>query len=119
MQKVSGIELLQMIDDNKIKRGTKVYLLYKGGTFEERRLKREQGYSIIDFYTIVGDFIQLHLYRVEKRRKDVDVRTIDTNDLLNCDFYIEEKKSTKILDKIKNTLKETIKEIEGMEEDYE
>ncbi len=119
MKKVSGIELLQMIDNSKIRKGTKVYLLNKGETFEERRAMREQGYSIRDFYTIVGDFIQLHLYRVEKGRKDVDVRTIDTNDLLNHDFYIEEKKSTKILDKIKNTLKETIKEIERMEEDYE
>ena len=119
MKKVSGIELLQMIDNNQIRLGTKVYLLNKGETFEKRRKMREQGYVIYDFYTIIGSFIQLHLYRKEQGKQDTNVRTIDTNDLLNHDFYIEETKSMKLLDKIKDTLRQTIKDMERIEEEYE
>ena len=119
MKKVSGIELLQMIENREIKVGTKVHLLNQGETFEKRRKMREQGYSFYDFYTIIGNFTSLHLYRREKGKKDVDVRTVDTSDLLNDDFYIEERKSTKLLDKIKKTLRQTIEDIERMEGDYE
>ena len=42
------------------------------------------------FYTKVGDYRTLHLWRKEKGKKDEEVRLIDTEDLTGKVFYMIE-----------------------------
>ncbi len=88
MKRVNGIELLEMLKCNEIKRGTKIHLLYKNEEFNPNEK--------VKFYTIVGQYRQLHLWRNDDGKIE-DIRNIDTEDLLENDFYVEKSEDIKTL----------------------
>ena len=88
MKRVNGIELLEMLKCNEIESGTKIYVLYKNEEFNSNEKMK--------FYTITGQYRQLHLWRDENGQIE-DIRNIDTEDLLDKDFYIEESEDIKEL----------------------
>ena len=76
---VDGVELLRMIRDKEISGQTKIY-------FEESTTPNYR------FYIMSGIYIQFRLYRedVKGKEKDVEIRTLDTHDLIKNNFIIPE-----------------------------
>lgn len=79
----SGIELLKSMKNKEIPLHTKIYITFDWENYDEEQSMK--------FYTIYGEYRQLHLYR-EVDGKATDIRTIDTEDLLTKRFYIIEDK---------------------------
>lgn len=78
VKKCNGIELLELLKEDKIPYGTKVYM--------EQNINTNY-----KFYTIIGGFRALQIWREEEGKEDVLInRVIDTEDLLNSTFYITE-----------------------------
>ena len=72
---VDGVELLRMIRDGEISKEKKIYIESKEMPFR--------------FYITSGIYNAIHLYRVEGN-KEVDVRALDTEDLLKDKYIIPE-----------------------------
>lgn len=82
--KVKGYELMQMIADGKIKDGTRINIIGNGS-------------NPYRFYTIVGTYRCLRIWREEIGKEDVLLeRVLDTNDLLIYNFEILEDKTEEI-----------------------
>lgn len=76
---VDGVELLRMLKNKEIKDFTKIYV--------------EPSFSTAyRFYIMKGIYIQIHMYREDIKgiEKDVEIRALDTNDLLNKNFVLPE-----------------------------
>ncbi len=58
MKRIDGITLLDMMKNKEIKNGTKIYMTFKNECLNNNRYK---------FYTIYGRYIQLHVWREEKK----------------------------------------------------
>lgn len=101
MKRIDGITLLDMMKNKEIKNGTKIYMTFKNECLNNNRYK---------FYTIYGRYIQLHVWREEKNKEDEEIRYLDTEDLLNKDFYILEE--NKEIEELKTEYKTTFIETE-------
>lgn len=84
VKRYSGYELIKALKNNEIATGTKLYKEYEGKNNSSYRYK---------FYTKVGEFRQLHIWREEKGKEDKMLeRVLDTEDLTNSTFVIYEKR---------------------------
>lgn len=102
VKKYNGIKLLELLKENKIPSGTKIYI-DKG---DNNRMK---------FYTMVGCFRCLRIWREEEGKKDILLeRVLDTEDLLNSTFYITEKDRYMSLEETKEILENLSKEMEDV-----
>ena len=72
---VDGVELLRLIRDGELNPKTKIYIE-----------KEENPYK---FYISKGIYNAIHLYRIEGK-KEIVVRVLDTEDLLNDKYIIPE-----------------------------
>ena len=82
MKAYKGWELIKAIENGEIKRGTKLYVFFNNEKVDmNARMK---------FYTIVGVYRMLHLWREEKGKEDEEVRAIHTEDLTCKSFFIIE-----------------------------
>lgn len=78
---VDGVELLRMIRDGEIDKNKKIYIKSDKAPFR--------------FYITSGIYNAIHLYRVEGK-KEVEVRVLDTSDLLTDKYIIPEKEEIDI-----------------------
>lgn len=106
VKRYSGYELIKALKNNEISTGTKLYIEYEDKNNSSYRYK---------FYTIVGEFRQLHIWREEEGKEDVMLdRVLDTEDLTNNRFIIYEKKEDKNM-----SLKEATEVLENFSEEME
>ena len=77
---MKGYELIKALQNKEIPKGTKIYI--KGETTQYR------------FYTIVGKYRQLHIWREEEEKDVLLERVVDTEDLINSNFIIYKKENT-------------------------
>ena len=82
MKTYTGWELIKAIKDREIKKGTKIYVFFDGEEFDMNKSMK--------FYTKVGVWRSLHLWREEDGKEDEDIRLIDTEDLTDKIFCIIE-----------------------------
>lgn len=102
VKKCNGIELLELLKEDKIPYGTKVYM--------EQNINTNY-----KFYTIIGGFRALQIWREEEGKEDVLInRVIDTEDLLNSTFYITEEDRYMSLEETKEILENLSKEMEDV-----
>lgn len=87
---VDGVELLRMIRDGELNPNKKIYTEQEGNRYK--------------FYISKGIYNAIHLYRVEGK-KEIEVRVLDTDDLLNDKYIIPEEDEEIDIQEIKNLLK--------------
>jgi hypothetical protein len=104
VKRYSGYELIKALKNNEISTGTKLYIEYEDKNNSSYRYK---------FYTIVGEFKQLHIWREEKGKEDVMLdRVLDTEDLTNSAFVIYEKEEEYSLNKSVRILSVFLEQLE-------
>ena len=97
----NGVELLQLLKEDKIPFGTKIYI--------EENLN-----SPYKFYTIVGGFRALQIWREEEGKEDILInRVIDTEDLINSKFIITEQEDISLEESIE-VLNSLLKDMENI-----
>lgn len=104
VKRYSGYELIKALKNNEISTGTKLYIEYEDKNNSSYRYK---------FYTKVGEFRQLHIWREEKGKEDKMLeRVLDTEDLTNSTFVIYEKEEEYSLSKSVRILSVFLEELE-------
>lgn len=104
VKRYSGEELIKALKENNIPDGTKLYIEY------EKKINPSYRYK---FYTKVGEFRQLHIWREEEGKEDELLeRVLDTEDLTNNTFVIYEKEEEYSLSKSIRILSVFLEELE-------
>lgn len=92
MKTYNGYELIKALKNRVIPKGTKIYIKKESNQYR--------------FYTIVGKYRQLHIWREEEEKDILLERFVDTEDLINSNFIIYEKENT--IDRIKEFIKKDV-----------
>ena len=92
VKRYSGYELIKALKNNEISTGTKLYIEYEDKNNSSYRYK---------FYTIVGEFKQLHIWREEKGKEDKNMSLKEATEVL--ENFSEEMEDIYCKTKINNT----------------
>lgn len=88
MKEYKGYELIKAMENKEIEGGTKIYLSFTNEKFDMNKKMK--------FYTKIGMYRDLHLWREEEGKEDEEIRVIGTEDLTNNIFYVIEKETIDI-----------------------